>query len=100
MEISRECVIILSLTQVTAELTRRQLNVLVDSVEDSPVALIADFGVAMVVRNVDSMQIQRDTRQDMFSPQWSALEVLNGENPTKESDVYSLAMVAIEVGHG
>ena len=96
MEISKECVIILNLAQVVAELIRRQLNVLVDFVDDSPVACIADFGVAMVTRNVDSIQF--DTGQDLFSPRWSAPEVLNGENPTKESDVYSLAMVAIEVG--
>ena len=30
--------------------------------------------------------------------QWFAPELLNGEIPTKESDVYSLAMVTIEVG--
>ena len=61
------------------------------------VALIADLGVAIVTRNLHS--IRPATRQATHSARWSAPEILNGENPSKESDVYSFGMVMLEVGH-
>ena len=64
-------------------------------VEDTPRALIADFGIATVTKNLDS--IRPATHQNIHTPRWSAPEVLREENPSKESDVYSFAMLTIEV---
>ena len=96
MEISREYVIIQNLAKVAAELMRRQHNVLVDFVDGSPVACIADFSVATVTKDLDSTESYVPPHTP--SVQWSAPEVLSGKRPTQESDVYSLAMVMIEVG--
>ena len=72
-----------------------QVNILVEVVDNIPHARIADFGVTIVTKNVDS--IRTDTCQDVHTPRWSAPEILRKQNPTKESDVYSFAMVTIEV---
>ena len=64
-------------------------------IEDTPRALIADFGIATVTKNLDS--IRPATHQNIHTPRWSAPEVLREENPSKESDVYSFAMLMIEV---
>ena len=37
------------------------------------------------------------TRQEAHTPRWSAPEILHEQNPSKESDIYSFAMVTIEV---
>ena len=66
-----------------------------DVVDDVPHARIADFGIAIVTKNLDS--IRTDTRQDVHTPRWSAPEILREQNPTKKSDIYSFAMVIIEV---
>jgi serine/threonine protein kinase len=79
-------------------LTSRQKNVLVQIIDEAPQALIADFGLAIVTRNPDS--IRTATRQPCNIARWTAPEVLNGANPTKESDIYSFAMVMIEVRSG
>ena len=71
------------------------MNILVDVVDNIPHARIADFGIAIVTKNLDS--IRTDTRQDVHTPRWSAPEIFLGQNPSKESDVYSFAMVTIEV---
>ena len=71
------------------------MNVLVDVVDNIPHARIADFGITIVTKNADS--IRPATRQEAHTPRWSAPEVLLEQNPTKESDVYSFAMVTIEV---
>ena len=63
-----------------------------------PHARIADFGIAIVTKNLDS--IRPATRQNIHTPLWSAPEVLRGENPGKESDVYSFAMITVEVRRG
>ena len=73
----------------------QQMNILVDIVDNIPHARIADFGIAIVTKNLDS--IRTDTRQDVHTPRWSAPEIFLGQNPSKESDVYSFAMVTIEV---
>jgi len=65
-------------------------------VDDSGHARIADFGLATVARNIDSM---RSASQHGGSSRWTAPEVLNGGLPTKEMDVFSFAMVMIEVRH-
>lgn len=79
-------------------LTFHQMNILVDVVDGVPHARIADFGIAVVTKNLNSTRPV--TPQDIHSPTWSAPEILSGENPSKESDVYSFAMVMIEVWYG
>ena len=79
-------------------LTPRQENVLVQIIDQAPQALIADFGVSIVTTNPDS--IRTATRQPFNTARWTAPEVLGDENPTKESDIYSFAMVMIEVRSG
>jgi len=66
-------------------------------VDDSGHARIADFGLATVARNIDSM---RSASQHGGSSRWTAPEVLDGGLPTKEMDVFSFAMVMIEVCRG
>ena len=71
------------------------MNILVDVVDNIPHARIADFGITIVTKNLDS--IRPPTRQEAHTPRWSAPEILREQNPTKESDVYAFAMVTIEV---
>lgn len=78
-----------------ADLTLRQMNILVQVVDGTPHACIADFGIATVTRNLDS--VRPATHQNAHTPIWSAPEVLLGESLSKESDIYSLAMTMIEV---
>ena len=72
-----------------------QVNILVDVVDGVPHARIADFGIATVTKNLDS--IRPATHQNIHTPTWSAPEIMRGENPSKESDVYSFAMIMTEV---
>ena len=74
------------------------MNILVEVVDNIPHARIADFGIAIVTKNPDSMR--PDTHQNVHTPAWSAPEVMRGENPSKESDVYSFAMIMLEVLRG
>ena len=76
----------------TIILTSGQLNILMDS---SGKAQIADFGLAMVTQNLDSMGSA--SRQNAHTPRWTAPEVLNDGPRTKEADIFSFAMVMIEV---
>ncbi|KAF9644753.1 kinase-like protein [Thelephora ganbajun] len=69
-------------------------NILVD---DSGHVRIADFGEAIIVKDEDSVE---DDSLQGHTPQWTAPEVLLGENPSKESDIFSFAMVMIEVFTG
>ena len=71
------------------------MNILVEVVDNIPHARIADFGITTVTKNLDS--IRTETRQDVHTPRWSAPEIIHGQNPSKDSDVYSFAMVMIEV---
>ena len=80
---------------LTVVFTPYQMNILVEVVHGIPHARIADFGIAIVTKNLDS--VRPDTRQEVHTPRWSAPEIFLGKNPSKESDVYSFAMVAIEV---
>ena len=75
--------------------THHQLNILVD---DSGHACIADFGLATVTKTLDSMQSV--TCQRGHSARWAAPEVLGEGKHSKEADVFSFAMVMIEVRHG
>ncbi|KAF9643026.1 kinase-like protein [Thelephora ganbajun] len=73
-------------------------NILVDVVGNSARARIADFGLAIVTKNLNSLRPA--TGQPFHTPLWSAPEVLYGENPSKESDIFSFAMIMIEVFTG
>ena len=80
----------------TTVLTPRQQNVLVD---DTGCARIADFGLATVTQNLDS--IQSASRQHSHTPRWTVPEILKEEGVcSKESDIFSFTMVMIEVRHG
>ena len=61
-------------------------------------ALIADFGLATVTRNLDSMRSL--TRPHGHTVRWTAPEVLNEGSYSKEADIFSFAMVMVEVHHG
>lgn len=93
MGISREYVVLESLFVIG--LTHLQPNILVD---DSDHARIADFGLAKVTQNLAS--IRSASLQHGFTPRWTAPEVLGGGGCSKEADVFSFAMVTIEVRHG
>ena len=77
-------------------LTRVQPNVLVD---DTGHARISDFGLATVTQNLDSIRTVPDERA--HTARWTAPEILNEEGSySKETDVFSFAMVMIEVRRG
>ena len=60
---------------------------------------IADFGLAKVTQNLDS--VPSASRQQGHTPRWAAPEILKEEGPcSKESDIFSFAMVMIEVRYG
>ena len=79
----------------TAALTLGQINVLVSK---SGHACLADFGLAMVIRGLDS--IPSTSGPHSYTPQWSAPEVLSQTAHSKEADIFAFAMVMIEVHHG
>ena len=62
--------------------------------DDSGNARIADFGFATVTQNLDSVQSAQCQRG---TPRWTAPEVLNEGPYSKEADIFSFAMVMIEV---
>jgi len=78
--------------QFNVLLTLSQANVLVDG---SGQACIADFGLATVTQNLDS--IRTPSPQHGYTPRWTAPEVLNEGKCSKEADIFSFAMVMIEV---
>lgn len=65
--------------------------------DDSGNARIADFGLATVTQNLDSLRSVQC--QHGFSPRWTAPEILNGGTCSKQTDVFSFAMVVIEARH-
>jgi serine/threonine protein kinase len=70
-----------------------QSNVLVDAVGH---ARITDFGLAMVTQNLDS--IRNASGEYEHSGRWIAPEILEGRGTySKQGDVFSFAMVTIEV---
>ena len=84
-----------SKSRSTTVLTHSQLNIFVD---DSGGAHIADFGLAKVTQNLDSMRSA--SPQNGHSARWTAPEVLKEGTCSKEGDIFSFAMVMIEVRHG
>ena len=75
-------------------LTPWQCNILVDNYGH---ARISDFGNAMVERNSDSLW--SGSGPNGHAPRWSAPEVLKEFAYSKESDIFSFAMVMVEVRH-
>jgi len=71
-----------------------QLNIVVDANGHSR---IADFRLATVSSDLNSKRTTSDQR--VGSHQWSAPEVLEGGATSKEADIFSFAMVMIEVRH-
>ena len=62
-------------------------------------ARIADFGHATLIKDEDSMEGDSDLLG--YTLRWTAPEILNGQaTASKESDIFSFAMVMIEVFHG
>ena len=76
-------------------LTADQPNVLVDA---DGHAWIMDFRLATVAIDVDPEQ--SPSNQRIGSEQWSAPEVLEDGTTSKKTDIFSFAMVVIEVRHG
>lgn len=66
-----------------------QSNILID---DAGYAYIADFSHAAMVRDCD-------VNEPSIIPRWTAPEVLEGGTNSKEADIFSFAMVVIEVHH-
>jgi serine/threonine protein kinase len=75
--------------------TPHQLNVLVDN---SGHARIADFGLATVTQNLDSIRSTQPQRG--HTTRWAAPEILDEGPHSKEADIFAFAMVMIEVGRG
>jgi len=73
-------------------LTPTQPNIVVD---DSGHARIIDFGLTVVAQAPDS--VQSTMFQHGHTVRWTAPEVLKGGRISKESDIFSFAMVMIEV---
>ena len=72
-----------------------QPNILVDGAGR---ARITDFGLARVTQNLDSVRTASD--EHGHTARWTAPEILNEEGThSKEADVFSFAMVMIEVRH-
>ena len=70
-----------------------QPNILVDSTGH---AMITDCGLAIVTRNLDSIRGAPD--EHGHSTRWIAPEILDNRGTfSKEADVFSFAMVMIEV---
>ena len=69
-----------------------QLNILVDG---SGRARIADFGLATVTQSLDS--VRSASCHHALTARWTAPEVLDEGTYSKEADIFSFAMVMIEV---
>ena len=76
-------------------MTSGQPNILV---ENTGHVRIADFGLATLTKNPYSVSIGQHNRG--YSPQWAAPEILLEKSHTKQTDIFSFAMVMIEVRRG
>lgn len=82
-------------SRLTTALTFGQPNVLVDAADK---ARITDFCLAAVTTDVES-QLSTSLIQN-HTLRWTAPEILNGGKHSREADIFSFAMVVIEVRHG
>jgi len=65
-------------------------------VDDAGLARITDFGLATVTQNLDSMRTASEDQG--HTARWTAPEILTEEGTySKEADIFSFAMVMIEV---
>jgi serine/threonine protein kinase len=78
----------------TAILMPGQSNILVDAAGH---AHITDYGLAQVTRKLGSPHSSADGGRAHHTARWTAPEVLNDGNYGKEADIYSFAMVMVEV---
>ena len=76
-------------------LTPDQPNIFV---ENSGLAYIADFGLAKIIKNQDS--VKSASYQNGYTIRWAAPEVFIKAEYGREADIFSLAMVMIEVRYG
>ena len=61
-------------------------------------ARITDFGLAMVTQDIDSLRTRGGSDECGDGARWIAPEILeNRETYSKEADIFSFAMVTIEV---
>jgi serine/threonine protein kinase len=76
-------------------LTPVKLNILVES---SGQVRIADFGFPAVTKNLDS--VGNTTAARGHTLRWTAPEILRGGDHSQKGDIFSFAMVMVEVRHG
>ena len=76
-------------------MTPNQPNILV---ENSGHIRIADFGLAKVTKNLNS--VRTASHQKGYTMRWVAPEVWNNGEYSEKADIYSFALVAIEVRRG
>ena len=82
-----------SWSRLTTSLTPRESNILVDANGN---ARITDFGLVMVTQDLGPLRGGSDECGD--GAQWIAPEILDNRGTySKEADVFSFAMIAIEV---
>ncbi|CCL99641.1 uncharacterized protein FIBRA_01661 [Fibroporia radiculosa] len=81
----------------------KSANILVDN---SGLACLADFGLSTVIYNADTVNITSKTTRKAGTTRWTAPELLDPERfglehafLTRETDVYALSMVMVEVRH-
>lgn len=75
-------------------------NILIDN---NGRACLAGFSLLTLIQDeliATSLDSPNDTTQRVSGVQWSAPEVLKGGRPRKETDIFSLAMVMVEVRCG
>ena len=81
-----------SISNFTTILIPGQPTILVDN---SGHVCLAGFVTAIVTQNPNSVQIT--SLQDIYTPRWAAPEALSGDGYSKKVDIFSFAMVVIEV---
>ena len=67
-------------------------------VENSGHVRIADFGLAKITKNPNPTRTPSD--QNGSTMRWAAPEVLSNGEYSEKADIFSFAMVMIEVRHG
>ena len=61
-------------------------------------ARVTDIGLASITQNLDFIRSSPDDQG--YTVRWTAPEILNRQGTcTQEADIFSFAMVMVEVGH-